>query len=1177
MKTRSSPPPSAARRVLGGALPSAVELRDRLEEAVIRDLLGPAAGPDEEIVDGTVRDRYLVGMLAPRRLRIRPEEDEKVEVENGGGSEEGTSDSSATSAPTMFPSAIGLSFCIAADAGPLRVTARWGRYRRLPSETVQTDTGRPRMVWKRHPMEHPLDPLTIAEGPIGPLPVGTEDRLAADLVVRGVAKRVPQGFVVSLFLVNVQDEPEELRDHAWVFQPELIVEAADGTAVFRSRPRHELASGDASEEERGIAMSYRDRIEFAVGHGVSVHATPLDGDSRRALRVETRVVPSTDVLVTDSPTLEDEPKLAELVLDMKELAEAPRAELGKKLRALPDAYEDWIRREQARRHSGAARLDGFDDEAKGALARCEKALARIRDGLALLAGNANAADAFQFANRAMWRQRIHGLHAEAVRQGRESTLEEHDTEKNRTWRTFQLAFLLLNLDSVTNLHHPDRSDATKAVADLLWFPTGGGKTEAYLGLAAYTMGLRRLQGEVAGRSGEQGVAVLMRYTLRLLTLQQFQRATALICACEMIRREAIAAGKPVWGHEPFRIGLWVGSKSTPNKTKHAADALKRVRDVKFQQGSSLGGLGSPVQLKSCPWCGASIEPGRHVKVDPFETGSGRTLIYCGDRLGNCPFSERQTKGEGLPVIVVDEEVYRRLPTLLIATVDKFAQMPWNGATQMLFGRVDGYCDRHGFSAPDLPDSDHPKRGALPSVKLRPHAPIRPPDLIIQDELHLISGPLGTLVGLYETAIDELCSWDVGGKRVRPKVVASTATIRRAHQQIRSLFLREVQIFPPQGLDAGDSFFAKQRPASLAAGRRYIGICASGRRLKAAIIRVYIAHLAAAQRLYEDHGVHADPWMTLVGYFSSLRELAGTRRLVDDDISNRVRKMDRRGLASRPIRVLQELTSRLGSTEIPELLDWLEVRFDPAVDAARKAGEKKGRRAIDVLLATNMISVGVDVKRLGLMIVAGQPKNTAEYIQATSRVGRSHPGLVCTIYNWARPRDLSHYETFEHYHQTFYSHVEALSVTPFAPRAIDRGLSALLTSLVRLSEGTYAPNEAAARIDRNSGVVKHAVETIVRRAALVEESNAVGDAVRQGLNQRLDEWLTAAVPKAGGAKLGYKTRKDGVTLGLLQHAGAGQWGAFTCLNSLRDVEASVDLILEDGGLDDESRPFGKGAP
>jgi len=1015
----------------------------------------------------------------------------------------------------------------------------------------------------------------LEDGPLGPYPVGldAEDRAREEVVVRGVAHHVGDCFVVSLFLVNRQDEPEERRDEAWVFQPELIVEGLilDGGAVFRSKGGDQLPTVEGVEE-RTMAMLYRDRIEFAVGHGVSVHADVSEDDPRAAVRVRTRVIPIHEVPQQTPPTSDDEPLLTGLVLDMKELAETPRSQLGGKLRALTDAYEDWIRRQEKRIGDPGARLDGFESEARAALDRCKRALARIRDGLALLAGNDDAAEAFRFANRAMWLQRIHGIYAEARRQGKDVSLEECDTAANRTWYTFQLAFLLLNLDSVTNLHHPHRSDPSKAISDLLWFPTGGGKTEAYLGLAAYTMALRRIQGEVAGRSGEYGVAVLMRYTLRLLTLQQFQRAAALICACENIRREAEAAGEPVWGREPFRIGLWVGSRSTPNKTHHASEALKRTRDVSFQQASRISGMGTPVQLKSCPWCGTAIDPGKHIKVDPFKSGSGRTLMYCGDKYGRCPFSERQAKGEGLPVVVVDEEVYRRLPTLLIATVDKFAQMPWNGAVQMLFGHVDGYCERHGFTSSDLPDTDHPKRGNLPRVKLRDHGPLRPPDLIIQDELHLISGPLGTLTGLYETAVDALCSWDVGGTRVRPKVVASTATIRRASHQIHSLYLRELQVFPPQGLDVGDNFFSREREPELKPGRLYLGICAPGRRLKAAIIRVYVALLAAAQKLYENYGGHADPWMTLVGYFSSLRELAGTRRLVDDDVASRVRKMDRRGLAARYIRPPQELTSRLGSTEIPDLLDWLDVPFDPATENDKT----RRRRPIDVLLATNMVSVGVDVKRLGLMVVAGQPKNTAEYIQATSRVGRSHPGVVCTIYNWARPRDLSHYESFEQYHATFYGHVEALSVTPFAPRALDRGLTALLVSLVRLADAKYAANEAAGRLDRDDLVVKEAIDAIARRAKLIEEQNSVGVAVRKALERRLDEWLAEAAPKAGGAKLGYKARRDGVTRPLLQPAGTGPWEPFTCLNSLRDVEPTVDLVLEEGGLDDEARPFQKGA-
>jgi hypothetical protein len=258
-----------------------------------------------------------------------------------------------------------------------------------------------------------------------------------------------------------------------------------------------------------------------------------------------------------------------------------------------------------------------------------------------------------------------------------------------------------------------------------------------------------------------------------LTLQQFQRATALLCACELLRR----ADETKWGREPFRIGLWVGQRSTPNWTEDAAKALRQEHGM----WSGLGSKGTPLQLTNCPWCGKPITP-NEVRVELFKSGRGRTFQYCSDPLGECPFSKRQSPDEGLPIVVVDEEIYRRLPTLLIATVDKFAQMPWKGETQMLFGKVSGYCPRHGWRSPDLDDTDsHPairnNPEKFPHVKTQPANPLRPPDLIIQDELHLISGPLGTLVGLYETAVDRLCSWDYKGVRVRPKVIASTATIR----------------------------------------------------------------------------------------------------------------------------------------------------------------------------------------------------------------------------------------------------------------------------------------------------------------------------------------------------------------------------------------------------------------
>ncbi len=809
------------------------------------------------------------------------------------------------------------------------------------------------------------------------------------------------------------------------------------------------------------------------------------------------------------------------------------------------------------------KLGEHQEAARRAITSCQRALARIKEGIDVIETEPEAEEAFRFANRAMWQQRIRSTYS---RKKRKKELQEgespdtFDTPDNRSWRLFQLAFILLNLPSVTNLHHPDRSHETDAVADLLWFATAGGKTEAYLGLTAYVMALRRRQGDIEGHEGDHGVAVLMRYTLRLLTLQQFQRAATLLCACEVIRRGDVKT----WGTTPFRLGLWVGQKSTPNTIKQAAESLRQTRT-----GGRPLATGTAYQITSCPWCGTEIKE-NNLKVYEAPGDIGRVATYCGDPLGMCEFSEAKSAKEGLPVMVVDEEIYRRPPSLLIATVDKFAQMPWRGEVQMLFGKVDGFCPRHGFTSPEVDDAkSHPARGGLPAVKRLSQNPLRPPDLIIQDELHLISGPLGSMVGLYETAVDELCSWDVDGKKVRPKVIASTATIRRAPDQVRKLFLRKLEVFPPQGTGIAENFFSIRRdPSSEYPGRHYLGICAFGRRYPVTLIRVYVAFMAAAQALYNKYDRLVDPWMTLAGYFNSIRELAGTRRLVGDDIRARLRDADKRGLAKRLIKLglVEELTSRKSGTDIPKILERLESPFDKTLEAQRKAERAEGKQPTtldpyDVILATNMISVGVDIDRLGLMVVAGQPKGTSEYIQATSRVGRvaSGPGLVCAVYNWARPRDLSHYETFEHYHDTFYKHVEALSVTPFSPRALDRGLSGVLVGLMRLWEERLNSNRGAGDLQDADPLMQDIFERIQRRAENATGDTTIRKLVVDMLQQRRDSWLSR-IRNATDYRLGYQDEARAV-VGLLDKAGRGNWDLFTCLNSLRDVEGTVDLLLD----------------
>jgi hypothetical protein len=781
----------------------------------------------------------------------------------------------------------------------------------------------------------------------------------------------------------------------------------------------------------------------------------------------------------------------------------------------------------------------------------------------------HAAEAFRFANEAMWLQRVHTL--AAARRSAEPTLnleealDEADRPGHHRWYPFQLGFLLLNLPSLADPLHSERGPGSEGLVDLLWFPTGGGKTEAYLGLTAFTLAMRRLQGTVDGYDGSDGVGVLMRYTLRLLTVQQFQRAAALLCACEHIRLALVSAGNRSLGEVPFRLGLWVGATVTPTRGTQAAKAIEEARGTAYYGGGS-----SPVQLTSCPWCGAPVSASKDAEYDAVRK---RTLLYCGDTLGRCPFTRRQAMGEGLPVVTVDDEIYRLVPSMVIATADKFAQMPWQGPTRALFGRVSRRCERHGWRSPDLDEllderESHQRRGTYGAAHTVDGGPLRPPDLIIQDELHLIAGPLGSLMGLYETAIDHLSTWKVDGRPVRPKVVASTATVRRAESQAHQVFWRRLEIFPPPGLDAGDSFFALQRDPTVAAGRRYLGVCAPGRRIKAVEIRVYVALLGAAQALFERYGEPADPWMTLVGYFSALRELAGMSRLVDDDVSTRLAQSSAsgRGLARRFLREKRELTSRMSSSEIPGVLEQLGLTFrpDPATEVtsrARTRTSKAERRPVDVLLATNMISVGVDVPRLGLMVVGGQPKATAEYIQATSRVGRDirGPGLVVTVLNWARPRDLSHYETFEHFHATFPRHVEALSVTPFAPRALDRGLTAVAIAMIRHRDETTNPNAAPQRLDAQA-VANEAIAVLRSRAEGVTSTPAVGEDVTRALNYRLDSWV--ALQRRQAVVLGYRDRKDGKTVGLLQQPGDARWSIWTCATSLREVEPGIILLLGD---------------
>jgi len=535
---------------MGLTSPKPADLRDELTDMVARDLLGPAGGPDEELNqhEDHVYQRYLVGMLAPKSSEIAGGELDELATGEGDEGEEGAPESGVPAGSTYFPSSMGLSFVVAEEASVIVVEAEWGQYLRIKSATqLNHRDGNPANVWKRNPVSAPPLTLPLKDGNIPTQALHPDHPL---VLLQGRMRLTADGWVVTLFMLNQQEERKrhgEPKDEVWVFQPKLRVHGIEQQPIFVQRKggKADLSLMDplSRNETETLEMLYRHQREFTVGHGISVHATLPEALAERAVQVETEWVPSFEVPQQTPRSVADDENLAGLTLDMKALAELPRDGLIASLRHIETAYRVWIKTEEAKRSLPVEKLAGHEDAAQRAVVSCRRALERIKAGIDLIETDALAEEAFRFANRAMWQQRIHTTFARLVRK-KEMQIDDGvaglDVPKNRSWRLFQMAFVLLNLPSLTDLHHPDRSHETDAVADLLWFATGGGKTEAYLGLTAYIVALRRLQGEIEGRRGDYGIAVLMRYTLRLLTLQQFQRAAALMCACETIRRADVA-------------------------------------------------------------------------------------------------------------------------------------------------------------------------------------------------------------------------------------------------------------------------------------------------------------------------------------------------------------------------------------------------------------------------------------------------------------------------------------------------------------------------------------------------------------------------------------------------------------------------------------------------------------
>lgn len=1153
------------------------EKRAELVELLRRDFIGPVGGEDEQLpLQDRPVIRYMTGMLAPKNTERSAESDEEAAEDTmfddqrptGENDVDDEQEDDGIIKTSLLRSSFGFTCFAAPDTKVLKLSAKWGHYIK-PSKKELLDGEE--VMWNRFQRGGELE-IDLAQGDQQSL----HPDLSQPLVTASVKIRKPNKernyYSVTCFLRNQHERVDKNNDTQWLFQVELSISGAAGDAPFVS-PR--ILHTQRSEEDRIMEMAMRKYCNFAQGHSIGVDWEGADGDPTRAKRIFTDAMPSYEVPKTVVPTTQDNPAFASIDLSMDFFATAERADVAKNLYALCDAYSDWQGAEADKLTSPNHLLTGFQAEGEAALAKMADAVARMREGVATLEQDDKAWEAFQFMSLAMKEQRFATNLLEKQATKPDLKRKDHTLSDTASFRPFQIAFILLGIPSIADPSHPDREAGNMAaVADLLWFPTGGGKTEAYLGLTAFTLAIRRLQGDLGGLDSKHGVAVIMRYTLRLLTKDQFRRGLTLICAMEVERRRAIAAGDERWGAEPFRIGMWVGMKTTPNSITKAHEAAKYNESAAREL----------CHLSACPYCGTPLPEGnKAISVEDVGKGRGRMLTHCQDPTNVCPFSkggeeEHVDHPEGIPAMFIDEELYHFLPGLIVATVDKFAQLPWRQEPGAFFGKVTQHCERHGFMMEGnkrCGAETHNPKGKWGKIKKKKCNELRPPDLIIQDEFHLISGPLGSMVGLYETVIDALSEWEYEGKKVRPKVIASSATVRRAGEQLRGVFNREAKVFPPTGLDIEGNFFSIQRtPTPEEAGRLYVGICVPGRKIALPVRRTYTTTLAAAEKIFQDnikHSGHVDPFMTLVGYFNSLKDLGGTRRMVEDAVRANLRQAAERDLASRRLFIgstVKELTSRVNTRQLNEIRTMLDRTFTVENHPDYQSGDSRvGDWPIDVLLATNMISVGLDIARLGLMVVAKQPKSTAEYIQATSRVGRASPGVVLTIHNWARPRDLSHYEQFRHFHATFYKEVEGLSVTPFSVGAVHRGLSALLVSLVRNRMRPLSPNkgarlisdeEVAAKAEELTGEILQRFEALV--AADVQQDISA-DEFRELLLKRVNSWCQHETDAASDLPLSYQGTSNKSTA-LLERPSSKPWGDFTCLQSLRDVEASSPLKIVD---------------
>lgn len=1091
-------------------------VRQKILDAVRKDLIGPAS--DCEQLNEVPTSSYITGLLYPADTDVTEDENyndvefteknfdadgETLEV--GIFEEEEPED--RVKGGFQKPSSIGVSFYVSNDVQKVNAYINWGKYYaeqvqgeaidKTLEEDAENKKKKKHTIYIREQMNDVVEINFNEMGRSKQIPLESN----GNIYIYVMKMQLDNGYkMVSVYLHNNDKSDGDEKEYEKVmFQVEMLIADDLMSPIFV--PEYLCRKVELEDE-----YYYKGRPVYARGRGCAA-TWEKKAEEINATAIKSSFIPDYEI-PSVSAQIDDMPEHAFSMLQMG--SPKKKSEVIQNLRTLTEMYGSWIT--DVLTNDEAMHDDKFKATGQTIIDKCNDANRRMNAGIDLIENNDKVYQAFVFMNQAMYLQRSITAFSKDYGNGIPCSLKDYMTdmpEKGRKkdhseWRPFQIAFVLLNMCGIMDGESPERD-----IVDLLYFPTGGGKTEAYLGLIAFTIAYRRLTvSDETDYEKDGGVTVFLRYTLRLLTTQQRDRLMRLIVAMEQLREK----NEKLYGKERISIGFWVGGNVTPNKFSEYNDSDQ------FKKREFIRKLTK--QIIKCPYCGKPItrdeydinEKGKYVK------------IHCAD--DNCMFSLKT--GRTIPVYLVDEEIYAKCPTVIISTVDKFARLPWSERVGLLFGRTDRYCSRCGHIA--IGEKHAGRHNAdvaagLERAETVACKPFYPPELIIQDELHLITGPLGTIYGGYETVVEEMCCIEKNGKKIRPKYIVSTATIRNAGEQIKFLYGRnEFAQFPPSGFDTRDSFFIKEVPLPtenlvdvseekisrmISDGkkpfRQYAGICASGQSVKTTLIRLYSIILQTALDIaknpeYEDY---IDPYYTLIGYFNSIRELGGAVRLLDDDIASRIRVVKNKYNSSEQ-RYLsfegkKEITSRIPSWEIAQVLEKLAISYD-------KNKEKQG--CYDVVIATNMIAVGMDVDRLGLMSVVGQPKQNSEYIQATSRVGRQHPGIIFTVYNPYRPRDLSNYENFVGFHSQMYRYVEGTTATPFAARARDRVLHALVVSLLRLQVELMAENSGASNInDISDEQIKDIKEKILERVKITSLSSYVD--TEKEMDEFINTWKNIA--------------------------------------------------------------------